>query len=120
MKLTKLDSFTKSLFSRAYPQYRGRKFYMEVRETPIDVRSWWDGGSRDYFVFVNLATGAVSQQVPAQSGFDKPIDGADRVSLPVGFACIRHSIFCGRESGLTIIVRPENAPRLLQEVSHAS
>jgi hypothetical protein len=107
------DETIKKLSGAAYPSYRGRKFHIEVSEHPIDVRSYWDGGSRSYFCFVNLATMAVSQQVPAQSAFDRPIGGADAVALPVGFACVEHSIFCGKDSGLTFHIRPENAAKLL-------
>jgi hypothetical protein len=108
------DDFVRRLVSRAYPSYRGRKFRLEVSEHPINCASYWDGGSRDYFVFVNLATGEVSQQVPVQSAFDKKLSGADAVELPVGFACIEHSIFCGKDIGITIHVRPENAAKLLE------
>ena len=55
----------------------------------------------------------MSSQVPAQSAFDKPLSGVKEVTLPLGFACIKHSIFCGRDTGITIIVRPENAAKFL-------
>ena len=108
----RLDKFTKELFTKAYPKYEGRRFFLEVSDKPINCKSWWDGGSRDYFVFVNLATREVCS-VPAQSAYDRQINGLDNVVLPVGFACIRHSFFCGRDCGLTIIIRPENAAKFL-------
>ena len=107
------DEFIRSLVSRAYPSYRGRKYRLRVSDAPINCASYWDGGSRDYFCFANLATGEVSSQVPAQSAFDKPISGAQDVRLPSGFVCIEHSIFCGKDIGITIHVLPENAARLL-------
>src|ERR1035437_1481520 len=91
------DAFIKSLVSKAYPSYRGRKYRLEVSDYPLDVRSYWDGGSKDTFRFANLATGEVSAQVPTQSAFDPKIQGADAVTLPVGFVCIEHSIFCGKD-----------------------
>lgn len=51
--------------------------------------------------------------MPAQSMFDRPIQGADAVILPDGFACVEHSIFCGQDSGITIHIRPENSAGLL-------
>ena len=107
------DPLIKQIASAAYPEYRGRKFHIEVSEYPLDVRSYWDGGSRSYFRFVNLMTLEISSQVSAQSAFDKPISGAEAVTLPVGFACVEHSIFCGKDSGLTFHIRPENAAKLL-------
>lgn len=92
-----------ALAKAAFPDYRGRKFRLVVDADPIDVRSYWDGGSRDYFRFVNLATAAMAE-VPAQSAFDKPINGAERVELPPHVACVRHSYFCGKDSGLTVFL----------------
>jgi hypothetical protein len=51
--------------------------------------------------------------MPAQSAFDKQIAGADAVNLPAGFVCVQHSIFCGKDTGVTIHVHPDNAPLLL-------
>ena len=107
------DAFIKTLVSKAYPSYRGRKYRLTVSDSPINCASHWDGGSRDYFVFANLATGEVSSQVPAQSAFDKQISGVQDVRLPAGFVCIEHSIFCGKDSGITIHVLPENAAKFL-------
>lgn len=112
----KPDTFIKSLVSKAYPNYSGRKFRLQVSEDSLDVRSYWDEGSREYFTFANLATGEVSSAVPAQSAYDRKISGADSVELPTGFACIKHAIFCGHDTGITIIVRPENAAKLLTAV----
>jgi hypothetical protein len=109
------DAFIRSLVSRAYPSYNGRKFRLDVSDSPINCASYWDGGSRDYFVFANLATGEVSQQLPAQSAFDKPIRGIQDVTLPLGFVCLEHSIFCGKDIGITIHVLPENAAKFLPE-----
>lgn len=111
------DNFVKALVAKAYPAYRGRKFRLIVSEHPINCSSFWDGGSRDYFVFANLATGEVTQAMPPQSGFDRPIAGLNAVSLPVNYACLEHSIFCGKDSGITIHIRPENAAKFLPQGS---
>lgn len=107
------DSFIRSLVARAYPQYKGNKFKLYVSEGPIDCRSCWDGGSRDYFAFANLATGEVTETMPAQSAFDRPVAGLEAVVIPPGFACLEHSIFCGVDAGITIWIRPENAAKLI-------
>ena len=109
----KADKFIKGLVSKAYPNYTGRKFRLTVAERPINCTSYWDGGSRDYFVFANLSTGEVSSQVPAQSAFDRSLSGCEAIHLPEGFVCLEHSIFCGRDTGITIHVHPNNMARLL-------
>lgn len=105
----------KALGLRAFPDYRGRKFAIEVREYPLNCASYWDGGSRSYFRFVRLADNAVSQEVPAQSALDRPIAGADSVTLPDGIVCVEHVIFCGKDLGLRIHVNPANLAKLLPQ-----
>lgn len=106
------DQTTARIIAAAYPGYRGKKFRIEVCDYPIDVRSYWDGGSRDYFTFVNLST-LETAAMPAQSGFDPKIAGAEAVTIPAGFACVRHSIFCGKDAGMTIMIGSANAAPLL-------
>lgn len=107
------DATIRSIVSATFPDYRGRKFRLNVSDSPLNVRSSWDGGSRSYYRFLNLATLQASCEVPAQSAFDRPISGADAVVLPDGFACVEHSIFCGNDTGITIHIRPENSARFL-------
>lgn len=104
-KLTKLDPLTRSVFTAAFPTYRGRTFRYRLTESPMDVRSYWDGGSRDYFAIVRLADRAVLP-IPAQSGFDRALPGADAVPMRPGFAIVEHSIFCGKDLGLTLYLHP--------------
>ena len=106
----------KAIAKKCFPDYKGRKFFVDVKINPINVRSCWDGGSRDYFVFYNLNDNKVSGEVPAQSSFDKVIQGAESVQLVPGIFCVRRSYFCGRETGITLMVHPENAMRLLPEM----
>ena len=106
------DKTLKSICKAAFPSYNGRKFKVSPLRTPestFSVASYWDGGSRDYFSFVALSDSmCASSEVPAQSAFDRPIAGADRVQLPKGIVCVRHSIFCGKDTGCTVICRPDD------------
>jgi hypothetical protein len=107
------DKSVKMVAKVAFPDYAGRKFYFEVQKSGLDCRSFWQDGSREYFRFVRLADSAVSVEVPAQSGFDRPINGLESVIIPEGFVCVRHSFFCGRDCGLTVVVNPANVAALL-------
>lgn len=107
------DDFLRRIASATFPDYTGRTFKLSVSDAPLDCASYWSGGSRSYFRFLNLSTLAVSDEVPAQSAFDTSVRGLDAVQLPPGFACVEHSIFCGKDTGLTIHIQPENAARLL-------
>lgn len=102
------------VFTKAFPSYRGRKFRVCITDSPLNVKSCWDGGSRDYFAFVRLVDGKFFGEVGAQSAFDKPIKGAESVSLPQGMGCVEHSIFCGKDMGLTLYLNPQDSPKLLE------
>jgi hypothetical protein len=102
-----------ALAKRAYPEYNGRTFRIEVASHPINVKSYWDGGSRSYFRFIRLDGSADTLNVPAQSAFDAQIKNADAVPLVPGLSCVEHTIFCGKDTGIRIYLHPENAPRYL-------
>ena len=94
--------------------YTGRKFKVQVCETmtiPADA-GVWGGGSRETYHVMRLATGesaaAVNHNAAPWSGrSDRTVDLKD------GFVVVEHSIFCGKDMGLTFYVHPDNAAKLL-------
>lgn len=104
----------KKIALAAYPDYSGKKFSVQVSNHPIDVRSYWDGGSRDYFVFLRLDN-MKTWEMPQQSMNDVKVEGADRVSLVPGMVCVEHTYFCGKDIGITIHVHPDNAPKFIED-----
>src|SRR3990167_1777479 len=98
----------------AFPSYNGRMFKVRYADGPLSVRSYWDGGSRDTYAFVRLADYATLPVPTAHPVFDReaPRD-VDAVEIPSGAVCVEHTIFCGKDLGLTIHVRAEDATPLL-------
>jgi hypothetical protein len=96
-------------------EYSGRKFRAVVGETmsiPADA-GLWSGGSRDLFYFIRLADGA---RVPAPGQNAAPWDRSSsdrRMAIEPGYAVVCHSIFCGKDSGLTFYVHPADATAML-------
>lgn len=122
IKVPLSDPTIKQIVAQCYPAYKGRRpVRIDVRETHR-VWDFWDGGSRDYTVFYDLGTGRVapSSAIKAVEGmtqkqgnwFNLPISDGP-VTIPPGVIVVIHSIFCGKDVGIRIIVRPENAPRLI-------
>jgi hypothetical protein len=107
-----------ALARKVYPDYTGKKFQVEVKEI-INVRSYWEGGSRSFFRFIKLADPNQCINVPAQSAFDTPIIDGDKVPLVPGLACVEHAIFLGKDCGITIHVHPANAPKRLAAPTEA-
>jgi len=104
----------KKIALSAYPNYNGKKFSVSVTDNPIDTRSSWEGGSRDYFVFLRLDN-LSTFEIPSQSAFDAKIKGAEGVSLVNDMVCVRHTFFCGKDLGITVYVHSSNAPAFIEE-----
>ena len=97
-----------------------------VSRLPIKVRTgetyhvadYWDGGSRTYCGFVELATlrTVTSDAIPLDARqergnpYNLPILD---VELPPGVCVVEHVIFCGKDRGYRIVLRPENVAPLL-------
>lgn len=93
--------------------YKGRKFVIRPAERVTLSGTYWDGGSRTEWFFYDLPSGRV---VPVPQ-WDPPQFGGPRAApsgeLPVGIAAVAHVIFCGKDVGLKIHVRPQDLAKCL-------
>jgi hypothetical protein len=94
--------------------YTGQKFQARIVES-VTIPSHaglWDGGSRDTYTLIDLATG---YEAVASDNVSAPWDArADRkIVLRPGFAVVEHSMFQGKDLGLTFYLLAENAAALL-------
>lgn len=92
----------------AFPDYRGNKFAINITDGPMQLDSYWDGGSRTSYRFIrldNLESVAYPSNHPV---FDPKMD-RELKRIPDGVAVVAHSIFQGRDAGLTIYIHPDNA-----------
>lgn len=115
----KIDAQVRQILTDCFPDYRGRKVSIHAQSAPLNLASYWDGGSRDFFVLYSL-TERCTLKVPPQSMFDRKVPGVERVTLPDGIVCVEHSIFCGKDIGITIHVNPANLAGLLPATTEAS
>ncbi len=108
--LDKPDPLIRRIVAAAYPDYRGTKYSIEVTDQPIDISSYWDGGSRDRYVFVSLAD---FRAVPGPD--TAPLGGRQYrpVPLPPDVVCVRETIYRGKNLGVTVIVHPRNAAQMI-------
>jgi len=97
----------KALAHQAFPGYNGRKFKLDNSGYKVNLTSHWDGGSRDQFVVLQLGTNATKAIPQNGTMFDRV--SVDDVDIPVGFVIVEHSIFCGKDLGITFHVNPETA-----------
>ena len=96
----------KAIALRLFPGYTGRSFQVKPFSGPMRLTSCWEGGSREYWAVMNLATGA-SGAVP-ENGTPFTPQLAEVKELPINGVIGLHSIFCGRDHGITLYVHPDN------------
>ena len=95
--------------------YTGKQYRAIVTDSvyiPSDAGTW-SGGSRTLYSAIHLSSG---ESRPACDSYSAPWDKNrkdQRVELKPGFAIISHSIFCGKDMGLSIYIHPDNAAALL-------
>lgn len=104
----KLVSFMKKI----YPEYKGRKFFLETTDSTFDTTSYWDGGTRTYYKFVKY-DGTV-MTLPETHPFIQHTKENREAQLVQGLVCVKHSIFCGHDCGLTIMLHPSDMPKQLE------
>ena len=97
-----------------FPEYRGRKIRV-VPATKVHIHGLnWDGGSRNRYRGCTLSgesTGSLDKYNRC-APWSNPAEG-QTVELVPGVALVKHSIFCGHDTGLRIYVHPDSIPRLL-------
>jgi len=105
VKLSRANPLVKRLIAATFPEYKGRKVKACLWRGPMHLQNYWDGGSRSYYVAVRISDGAISD-----FGTDNPFlrSAHEPVDLPVGVILVENTWFLGRNTGLTIWMRPEN------------
>lgn len=103
----------KSIALKAFPSYKGNIFKLDAFSGPMNLSSYWDGGSRNYYVILNLRN-LKSKDIPENG---TPWSGNPyRISkLPEGIVVVRHAISQGKDLGITIYVNPENMAKMLPQ-----
>jgi len=94
--------------------YSGRKIKLSMDYIPSNLNSYWDSGSRDYFYFYQLSSGKMLG-VESNHPMFEPNKPRELKDLPHDIILIEHSIFCGKDMGLTIYTTENNRARLLPQ-----
>lgn len=97
------------IYKTAFPDYNGRKFSVIVTEKSPRVLSYWEEGTRDYWCLIRLID-MKKIHIPQNGSMCEP-----EILLPnglePGFAVVNHSIFCGKDMGLTLYINPADTSR---------
>jgi hypothetical protein len=95
--------------------YNGKTFRAVVTDslTIPSQAGTWSGGSRDTYQAIDLSTG---RAINASDNMSAPWSDTrtdKTVTLRSGFAVVKHTLFSGRDLGLTFYIHPDNAAQLL-------
>lgn len=106
------DSEVRRIASLAFPNYSGHKFKLSA-SPPSRLDSCWGGGSRDFYVLIDLASGN-SIPIPENG---TPFSNGGQIftlsALPQNIALVQHTIFCGKDLGITVYVNADNLNKYL-------
>ena len=104
-KLSITNPEVKRIVKATFPEYRGRKIYFSDAITKRELRRYWVGGSRDYYMFYQPATGKVWSLGSNHPFFEKGKPAPTCEVMPESVCLVEHSIFCGKDIGITIYAR---------------
>lgn len=90
---------------KAFPDYKGNKVSYHVCKY-VNDQSYWDGGSRTYYNYVNFNS---NEQLKILEETKHAFHVARKIELTPGWACVTHSIFCGKDEGLSVYFHSDNA-----------
>ena len=120
----------KRVVCAAFPSYKKHNAYLSVFPGRLNINSYWDGGSRDEYAIVDLAT-MQRKNMPTSTHpyFDVARHGlADKSNdvietdhvgnitlkmLPEGFALVSAGTFCGKAATAHVYLNEANMARLL-------
>jgi hypothetical protein len=110
IKLTAKD--IPPMLRNVFPEYHGRKWRANVTTNVQMYDTYWSGGTRNQYRAVNLETGMIGE--PGSGAFGNFLDPREpTVELPPGVAIVEHSMFMGKDVGITIHVHPSNVRSML-------
>jgi len=104
--IVKPDDMIKKIISSTFPYYRGKKVKLSSN-IPKNLDSFWDGGSRNYYAFYSLVDGKVLT-VQSNHPFFESDNPRVLKNLPFGLLLVEHTIYCGKDLGITIYVNADD------------
>jgi len=114
IKVSKTDKVVKAIINASFPNYKGRKVSIETSRIPTQLDSYWFEGSRDYYAFVQLADDFKCLPVHSNNPVYEPKQPRDLKNLPKGIVLVQHTIFCGKDMGITIYANQDDVTPLIE------
>ncbi len=112
IRISYADPRVKRVIQDCFPAYRGRKVRLSTY-IPKQIDSYWDGGSRDYFCWYQPTTRKIFHVHSNHPFFEANQPRViNEETIPEDVLLVEHSIFCGKDVGITIHVKPDQTKLL--------
>lgn len=108
MKVKKAD--VKPIVQATFPNYRGRTFEIEFTPKVTFHDTNWGGGTRNLYTAVASDGRSIKLGVPAP--WQNAVEGKT-MDLPEDILIVKHTVFCGKDLGITIYANPVHLPKWL-------
>ena len=95
----------------AFPEYRGKRVQVRYNAQDMNLRSYWDGGSKSYWRVIDITAAHILAIPTTHPMFDRNVKGIECFTPPAGFVVVEHCYFSGKDMGLRVYV-PGPAPLL--------
>lgn len=96
----------KSIVSRAFPTYKGRRLRLREFSGPTGTSSYWSGGSINYYMIVNLATNEVTSAPSGSYPWCQATDRGQVESLTDDECLLWMSVMRGKPFSVTVYCTP--------------
>ena len=114
-KVRKSNKAVKAILNATFPNWRGRKVFVNGSGKVSFHDTNWGGGTRNEYkaITYRIANGKLliddTDHLTAPAPWNNTIE-SQRVQLPEGVAVVEHSYFCGKDCGVTIHLNMNGAP----------
>lgn len=102
----------KDLAELAFPAYKGKKFKIVTIDGPVHLENYWSDGSMKDWAFIKMPEMQVAS-LPVQNPMRR--ETHQSVEIPRDLIGVCHTIFCGKDMGLSFYLHPENIVKFLPE-----
>lgn len=114
----KPDDTMQQILKSTFPSYHGKKFKLSSC-VPSRLDSYWDGGSKDSFCFYHLDQQKAFDIHSNHPAFE-PTKPRDLEKLPDRVVLVKHTIFCGKDLGITFYANQNDLVKMLPKKSDVS
>lgn len=107
LDMKEVTGVAKEVVQKAFPDYTGRKIKIELSDRFVPDQSWSEGSRTTWKLVTRSNIQIFDPGYNFSSGIFNPKEAFDYHEIPKGCFLVQHVIFCGKDMGITIVIRPD-------------